>query len=154
MSLTVEYLVQRNHIFKNRRLTWQHRPYHLHTGTVGLFSLRSQIFELVYFRKLKKLIRRRHIRAKMKFKRRKFWIFLKPNCLFSGKSVNSRMGAGVGSYVRVASLLYAYKSFLEFRFYSFYWIKKISKAVRFKLPLVFTTVQKNNDLFYRKLYTN
>ena len=141
MSLTVEYLIHRNHIFKNRKLKQQYRPYTFHIGTVGLFSLRTQLFELVYFRKLKKLIRRRHIRAKMKFKRRKFWVFLKPNCVFSGKSVNSRMGAGVGSYIRVATKLKSYKSFLEFKFYSYYWVKKIMNSTRFKLPLVFTAVR-------------
>ena len=149
MSLTIEYLVQRKHIFKNRTLNWTKRKPVFKVGTIGLFSLKNQLFELVYLRKLKKLIRRRHIRAKMKFKRRKFWIFLKPNCLFSGKSVNSRMGAGVGSFVRVAIILQAYKSFVEFKNYSYYWTKKIPKATRFRLPLSFLVLKKN-DLFYIK----
>lgn len=72
MSLTIEYLVQRKHIFKNRTLNWVKRKSTFKVGTIGLFSLKNQLFELVYLRKLKKLIRRRHIRAKMKFKRRKF----------------------------------------------------------------------------------
>lgn len=142
MSLTIEYLVQRKHIFKNRSKQWFKREPSFKVGTIGLFSLKNQLFELVYLRKLKKLIRRRHIRAKMKFKRRKFWIFLKPNCLFSGKSVNSRMGAGVGSFVRVAIVLKAYKSFLEFKNYSYHWTKKIPTATRFRLPLSFLVLKK------------
>lgn len=148
MSLTVEYLMQRKHIFKNRTQRWTKRLIKFKVGSIGLFSLKNQLFELIYLRKLKKLIRRRHIRAKMKFKRRKFWIFLKPNCLFSGKSVNSRMGAGVGSFVRVAILLKAYKSFVEFKHYSYHWTKKLPGATRFRLPLTFLVFKKNNDLFY------
>lgn len=148
MSLTIEYLVQRKHIFKKRSQNWTKKLIKFKVGTIGLFSLRTQCFELVYLRKFKKLIRRRHIRAKMKFKRRKFWIFLKPNCLFSGKSVNSRMGAGVGSYIRLAISLKAYKSFIEFKHYSYHWTKKIPNATRFRLPLLYTVLKKNNDLFY------
>jgi ribosomal protein L16/L10AE len=142
MSLTIEHLIQRKHIFKKRSLNWTKRQFHHKVGSIGFFSLRVQMFELVYLRRLKKLIRRRHIRAKMKFKRRKFWIFLKPNCLFSGKSVNSRMGAGVGSYIRVATRLKAYKSFLEFKHYSYCWVKKIPAATRFRLPLKYTVIYK------------
>lgn len=148
MSLTIEYLVQRKHIFKKRSLNWTKRAFKHKVGSIGFFSLRSQLFELVYLRRIKKLIRRRHIRAKMKFKRRKFWIFLKPNCLFSGKSVNSRMGAGVGSYVRVATQLRAYKSFVEFQNYSYQWVKKLPLATRFRLPLKYSVIHKMYDSFY------
>lgn len=135
--MNLNYIVQRKHIFKNRTISYTHRKYNLHIGSSGLFSLRPQRFELVYLRGFKKIIRRRHIRVKSKFKRRKFWLFLRPNCILSGKSVNSRMGAGVGSLVRLAILLKAYKSFVEFRNYSPRWIRRLARGLRYRYPIKF-----------------
>jgi hypothetical protein len=53
----------------------------------------------------------------------------------------------VGSFVRVAIILQAYKSFVEFKNYSYHWTKKIPNATRFRLPLSFLVLKKN-DLFY------
>lgn len=135
--MNLNYITQRKHIFKKRGLHHKYRSYKLRIGTAGLFSLLAQRFELVYLRGFKKIIRRRHMRRKMRFKRRKFWLFLKPNCILSGKSVNARMGAGVGSLVRVATVLKPYKSFIEFRHYSPQWLRKIYQCTRFRYPLRF-----------------
>lgn len=140
--MNLNQLLQKKHIFKKRRLYWAHRTYKFRIGTVGLFSLRLQRFELVYLRGFKKLIRRRHMRARIRFKRRKFWFFLKPNCILSGKSSNSRMGAGVGSLVRVSILLSAYKSFVEFKNYSGRWARRLSNACRYRYPIKFISVIK------------
>jgi ribosomal protein L16/L10AE len=136
--LNLNYLRARKHIFKKRTLKFHHRNFFLKIGTAGLYSLTTQRFELVYLRGFKRLIRRRYIRRRMRFRRRKFWLFLRPNCILSCKSLNSRMGAGVGSLVRIATILKSYKSFVEFKNYSPQWIRKIANRTRFRYPLTFT----------------
>jgi len=140
--LNLNYIVQRKHIFKNRTIPYTRREYELCIGSAGLFSLKPQRFELVYLRGFKKVIRRRHIRIKSKFKRRKFWFFLRPNCILSGKSVNSRMGAGVGSLVRLAIFLKAYRSFVEFKNYSPRWIRRLARGLRYRYPIKFIAYTK------------
>lgn len=140
--MNLNYIRQRNHIFKKRVLHHIHRRFKLRIGTSGLYSLRSQRFELVYLRGFKKVIRRRHMRRRMRFRRRKFWLFLRPNCILSCKSVNSRMGAGVGSLVRLAILLKAYKSFVEFKSYSPFWLRKLYRFTRYRYPIHYTVYTK------------
>ncbi len=130
--------MQRKHMFKNRELSLVHRTYKLKIGNSGLFSLRNQRFELVYLRGFKKVIRRAAIRRRMRFRLCKFWLFLRPNCILSCKSVNSRMGAGVGSLVRVCKRLQSYKSFIEFKNFSPNTLRKIARYTRFKYPIFFT----------------
>lgn len=141
MSFTLEKLIQRKHIFKKRTLTSKKRLYRLRCGNAGYFILSTQRFELVYLRGVKKLLKRRYIRIKPRFKYRKYWVFLNPNVIFSGKSVNSRMGAGVGSYVRASITLKSYTSFLEFTNYSFFFLKKLAPRIQKKYPLVFTIIK-------------
>jgi ribosomal protein L16/L10AE len=116
--LKYQYLVQRGHIFKSRNLGNINRLFFFKFGTHGLFSLKKQRFEFIYLRGLKRLIKRRYLRIKTQFKKKKFWLFLTPNLLLSKKSTNARMGAGVGSFVRLAINLKSYYSFLEFDKYS------------------------------------
>lgn len=82
------------------------------------------------------------MKLKMFQGRRKFWMFLQPNLIFSAKSVNSRMGAGVGKLVRLAIKLKSYKSFIEFKYYSPYWLKKLKTRTRFKNTLKYTVFTK------------
>lgn len=103
-------------------------------------SLKPQRFELIYMRGFKKIIRRKYIRSKMRFKKKKFWFFIKPNCILSGKSTNSRMGAGVGSLVRLAVNLPAYYTFVEFRGYSLIWLTKLPTYLRYRYPTKFLPI--------------
>lgn len=104
-------------------------------GEIGLVSMLNQRFDFVYIRGFKKVLRRRHMKKKMSFKRRKFWFFIRPNTILTCKSVNSRMGAGVGSLVRLTTVLKSYKSFIEFVGYSYFWLKKLKNWTRFRYPL-------------------
>lgn len=135
--MNLNYIRQRNHIFKKRVLNLVHRPYKLRIGEAGFFSLRPQRFELVYMRGFKRFIKRRHMRKRMLFRRRRFWFFLRPNCILSCKSLNSRMGAGVGSLVRIAINMKSYKSFVEFKYYSPQWLRKVYRRSRYRYPLKF-----------------
>lgn len=139
--MRLKYILNRKHIFKHHN-KFIYRKFKLNVGNSGLFSLKNQIFELVYWRHLKKLVRRRHLKLKMLFKRRKFWLFLKPNLMFKSKSVNARMGAGVGKFIRLAIFLKSYKSFIEFRHYSPAWLKRLSTRTRFRYKLKFCVYTK------------
>lgn len=135
-------MLEKKHIFKNRTKTYIFKKYKFKLGTSGLFSLKPQRFEFIYFRGLKKILRRRYIRRKTRFLNRRFWVFLRPNCILTGKSTNSRMGAGVGSLVRLSVLIKAQTTFVEFKGYSFDWIKKINKRLRYRYPLKFVAITK------------
>lgn len=138
------YLIEKKHLFKNRSQKKNYKTFKLRIGTSGLFTLKSDRFELVYLRGFKKLIRKKFVRKGIRFKRYKFWLFLKPNVILSNKSVNSRMGSGVGSLVRISIKLRAYVSFVEFLNYSPRWLPKIYPITRYKYPLKFTSVYKSN----------
>src|SRR5665647_3317251 len=73
----------------------------------NLYLLKPSVFEYSYLKRLKKivkrLIRRRVLTKKKVHKnwlKRKAWMSLRPNFPISRKSKNSRMGKGVGSFVR------------------------------------------------------
>lgn len=104
-------------------------------GKLGLYSLYKQQFEVVFLRFFKKLIRRKYYKAKMRFLKPKFWFFLNINFIYSAKSKNARMGAGIGSYVRLTSLLNPKYSVLECISYSKYYLKKILSYLEFKCSI-------------------
>lgn len=109
----------------------------LRLGTQGLFTLSPTQFELVYMRKLKKIIRRRYTKAAINFRRRKFWIFISPNRILSGKSTNSRMGAGVGGFIRINADIKSRVSFAEFQNYNRRWPTQVYKATKYRIPFKF-----------------
>jgi ribosomal protein L16/L10AE len=111
-------------------------------GSNGLISIHNQRFELMYFRGFKKLIIRRCFKNYRRFKRLKYWVFLKPNFILTKKSTNSRMGGGVGSLVRLCTQLKNYYSFIEFSGYSAVWLRGFSRRVKFKYPLKFLAMVK------------
>lgn len=135
--MNLNYILKRKKIFKKRTKKQIIRLIRHKVGSLALISLKQQRFELIYLRFLKKLLRKRHIRRRMLFRRRKYWFFLRPNCFLSGKSTNSRMGAGVGALVRLAINLQSYVSFVEFRYYSGPCLKYINKALKYRYSLTF-----------------
>lgn len=71
---------------------------------IKLISIRVSkkvLFEGVYYIFLRKLLRK----CSKKNNLSKIWVFLKPNYPISKKSKNSRMGKGVGSFLRWATQL-------------------------------------------------
>ncbi len=57
--------------------------------------------------------------------------------MLTGKTTNSRMGAGVGALVRLAINLKEYISFVEFKDYSVAYLKYLNKSLKYKYPLVY-----------------
>jgi len=136
-TLNLNYLTKRKHLFKKRGCDFIVRPLKLRLGESGFFSTKPQRFEFVYMRFFKKLVRRRYLKKRMRFRVCKFWIFLRPNCILSCKSTNSRMGAGVGALVRVAIRLKSYISFVEFKNYSTLYLRRVHEYSRYRVPLKF-----------------
>lgn len=60
---------------------------------------------------------------------------IKPNFLLTMKSKNSRMGSGVGLYVRVCSIIKANKPLILFKYYSKHIILNNIKYFKLKLNI-------------------
>ena len=94
-------------------------------------------FEFVYLRNIKKLFRKKYKKRKNSYLKTKFWVMIKPNFLLTMKSKNSRMGSGVGAYVRVCSLVKVNKPIVLFKYYPFKIISNIIKYLKLKLNINF-----------------
>lgn len=145
--MTINRLITRKHMFKNRNRNIIPRKYKLRIGTIGLFTIKPTRFEFVYLRKLKRLFRRRYIKAPLNFRRKKFWFFITANKILSNKATNSRMGAGVGSFVRICASLPTRKSFVEFRHYNFNWCRLIYPATKTRIPFKFICFRAIDQLY-------
>lgn len=140
--MNLSFLIAKQHIFKQRRFTRYNTMRTLRWGSVGLLSARTQRFELVYLRSFKKLIRRRYVKVRVRFLQAKFWFLLKPNLLLTMKPKNSRMGAGVGLFVRLARQLTFNKTFIEFQNFPIFWVIRMFSFLRYRYPIKFLVINK------------
>ena len=117
---------------KNRTLSYKKFKKKLRLGTSGLFFRKNIIFEWVYLRFLKPLIKKilkvKHSRRKTK----KAWIQLKSNFPVSKKSKNSRMGKGKGSFFRWVIKLKKNTIFLELISISNFILAHFVKKINYK----------------------
>jgi ribosomal protein L16/L10AE len=60
---------------------------------------------------------------------------IKPNFLLTMKSKNSRMGSGVGSYVRVVSIIKPNKPLILLKKYSIFFVQIVIKYIKLKLNI-------------------
>ena len=135
--MRISDLQKKKHMFKNRSYKISKILKNLTIGNVGLYTISRIRYELVYLRVLKKCIRQKFIRRRIRFFKCKFWFFLKPNYILTSKPTNSRMGAGIGSLVRVTIRVDAYTNFICLRGYSVYWALTLYKKLRYKYPFFF-----------------
>ena len=70
--MNLNYILKRKHIFKNRKNKHFFKNIKFRLGTIAAISIKHQRFELVYLRILKKIIRRKHIKTRMLFRRRRY----------------------------------------------------------------------------------
>jgi hypothetical protein len=140
--VNLQYLILRKHIFKKRKFSLKYRRYNFRYGSLGLFSLIKQRFELLYFRFFRKIIFRKIVKRKVLFKKRRSWVFLFPNHILTKKSTNARMGAGVGAFVRVCIVLKSYQSFIEFSGFSAKWCSKLFNLSRYRYNIKYIVVTK------------
>lgn len=148
--MNIDKLQKKKHIFK-KRLHTKPKNIELNSNSRYYLFVEKRIrFELVYLRIFKKLLRLRSSKKKNLFEKSKFWIHIKPNYILSSKSTNARMGAGVGSIVRLAAYLNPYTVFVSFFLYSKLWLKKLNKTLRYRLP--FKVLVHAVDIAYKKKY--
>jgi ribosomal protein L16/L10AE len=134
--LNLNFLIKKQHIFKRR----VYKPVIFDKPILkncGIYTINQIRFEFVYLRTIKKVIRKKYIKRKNKYFKTKFWLMIKPNFLLTMKSKNSRMGSGVGSYVRVCCLLRPNKPIILFKYYPIKIINNIIKYLKLKLNINF-----------------
>lgn len=68
----------------------------------------------------------------MRFFKPKYWIMFLPNFILTQKSKNARMGAGVGKFLRLTSIVYPGKSIIKTWHYSYIFLKNVIKYFSFK----------------------
>ncbi len=69
----------------------------------------------------------------MRFFKPKYWVMILPNFILTQKSKNARMGAGVGKFVRLTSIVNPGKSVLKTWYYSYNYLKFTVKYIKFKI---------------------
>ncbi len=131
--MNLNFLIKKNHIFKRRVKNF----YSLikTSEQTGLFSTNKIRFEFVYLKTFKKIFRKKYFKKKPQYMLTKFWLMIKPNFILSMKSKNSRMGSGVGNYVRVASIVKPNKPIILFKKYSIFFLKNTIKYIKLKLNI-------------------
>lgn len=132
--MNLNFLIKKNHIFKRRKkYLFKHQIYG--NFTTGIYNLNQTRFEFIYLKIFKKIFRKKSFKKKKKYNYSKFWVMIKPNFLLSMKSKNSRMGSGVGLYVRVCSIIKPGKPIILLKNYSTKFITKAKNFLKLKLNL-------------------
>ncbi len=133
--MNLDYFIKKNHIFKNRKVTKIKINIKNYKYLPGLYACSKLKFELIYLRVIKKIFRRKYTKHLMRFFKPKFWIFIKPNFLLTMKSKNSRMGAGVGMFIRLTAFVYPNKPIVQTWHYSSFFISQVSNFLSTKFKL-------------------
>ena len=131
--MNLNFLIKKKHVFKrrfNKSVKFSNYSPYLRKG---LFTLIQTRFEFVHLKVIKKLFRKKYYKRDKFVNKVKFWVIIKPNFLLTMKSKNSRMGSGIGSYVRVCFRLKSNKPIIFFKNYSFKFILNIIKYFKLKL---------------------
>lgn len=134
--MNLSFLIEKNHIFKSRkqklsRFKYSDKKYSTISNEIQLR------FELINLKIIKKLFRKSYFKRRMRFVLSKYWVMIKPNFLLTMKSKNSRMGSGVGLYVRVSSIIKPNTSVILIKNHSSFILKKIIKYFKKKMNINF-----------------
>lgn len=148
--MNLDFFIKKNHIFKKRIIRPNYRDFFQitkHGSNDGLFVMKRVKFELVYLRVIKRLFKKRRFRKLNKqFYKSKYWTFITPNFIYSIKAKNSRMGAGVGSFVRVLQFIKPGKALIVFYLYAVKFLIKARNYIKFKLKIFLFLKLKRDDL--------
>lgn len=131
--MNLNFLIEKNHIFKRRKKNYY--KYSNNLPSNGIYSLHQFRFEFIYLKVFKKIFRKRYMKKKPVYLKTKFWLMIKPNFLLTMKSKNSRMGSGVGLYVRVTSIVKPNRPLILIKQYSLFFIRNAVKYLKLKLNL-------------------
>lgn len=143
--------MQQKHLMKNRSLPSITLCDMKLTKFKYIYTLRKIRLDFVYIRLFKKLFRRRFIKAKTRFFKPKYWVMFLPNYTLTQKSKNARMGAGVGKFVRLTSIVKPGKSIIKTWYYNFSFLREVCKYLTFKIPNKFLIKNVTNK---KKCYPN
>lgn len=132
--MNLNFLIKKNHIFKRRKKKIFSYTF-FHKKLSGIFTKNQIRFEFVYLKVFKKIFRKKFFKKKSHYKLSKFWVMIRPNFILSMKSKNSRMGSGVGMYVRVCSILKPGKPIILLKGYSKLFVSNVIKYIKLKLNL-------------------
>ncbi len=144
--MNLNFLIEKNHIFKRRKKrTFIYDPNAV--KPYGIYSFFQFRFEFVYLKVFKKIFRKKYMKKKVGTIRRKkrYWLMIKPNFLLTMKSKNSRMGSGVGLYVRVVSIIKPNKPLILLKGYSLFFVRNVIKYIKLKMNI-------SSYLSHKKLY--
>lgn len=131
--MNIDYYMQKKHVFKKRQKTTIKILNHDISIFCHVYAVTRYRMDFVLIRMIRKIFRRRYIKAKIRFFKPKYWLFLLPNYILTQKSKNSRMGAGVGKFVRLTNLTHPGKSIIKTWYYDYDYVCEIVKYFRFKL---------------------
>jgi hypothetical protein len=132
--LNLDYYIKKKHIFKNRTFTeLSVKKFRLSTFRY-IYTVKKFRLEFVFIRLFKRLFRRRYIKAKMRFFKPKYWVLFLPNYILTQKSKNARMGAGVGKFVRLTSIVFPGKSIIKTWYYNYRFLHFVTKYMTYKIP--------------------
>lgn len=130
--MNLNFLIQKKHIFK-KRVCKDFIPHIKDYKYKGLFTVNQMRFEFVHLRVIKKIFRKKYYKRDKFLNKVKYWIMIKPNFLLTMKSKNSRMGSGVGAYVRVCFTLLPNRPIIFFKNYSYFFILNVIHYFKLKL---------------------
>lgn len=148
--MNLNFFIKKNHIFKKRKFKnlfkINFKNYHY---CKGLYNAIRYKIELVYLRYFRKIFKKRKIRKKSLFFRPKYWQIIKPNFIFTKKSKNARMGAGVGKFIRICFFTRRGKPLVLTKFFSNIYLKKAKNYLYFKFNIkVFFKTKKYNKFVF------
>lgn len=137
--MNLDLFIKRNHIFKKRITKSNYNNiYNIikHDNNSGLYILKKIKFELVYLRTIRQVFKKRRIyKQTPRFNNSRYWTFICPNFILTMKAKNSRMGAGVGSFVRVLQIIRPGKALVITQLYTEKFLIKARKYIMFKLKI-------------------
>lgn len=132
--MNLNFLIKKNHIFKRRKFYFY--KFLMNKNKKSGIYLKNQIrFELINLKIFKKILRKKYYKKGLNFKMTKYWLMIRPNFLLTIKSKNSRMGSGVGLYLRVASIIKADTPIFLLKNYSEAIIRKLIKYIKLKMNI-------------------
>ncbi len=132
--MNLNFLIKKKHIFKRRKKNFFTGISLIHRYG-GIYTKNQIKFEFVYLRVFKKIFRKKYFKKNNLLKIVKFWIMVRPNFLLTMKSKNSRMGSGVGAYIRVCSIIKPNRPIMFIKNYSSFFITNTLRYLKLKLNL-------------------
>lgn len=133
--MNLDFFIKKKHIFKNRKKPLPKVNTFKTKIILQAYCPKKFRIDFVIIRLLKKLLRRKFIKAKTRFFKPKYWIFIKPNYLLTQKSKNSRMGAGVGKLIRLTSIINPGKTLFKTWYYTIKYLRSILTSMLYKVPV-------------------